>query len=767
MKIMNKMNQILLTLILGIGLILGYVPSIFAQEGTSEDFTLEEITVTAQKRAENQQKVPIAMEVVSGEALKEEGRTDIDQILNNVSSVLINTAEDGLRVSIRGMSNDNAIFDNMQTSKPTVAVNKDGVYTNRSSGNTDLFDIERVEVLFGPQSTLYASASPGGVVNVVTADPKLDKVEGSGTFEYGNYANLKTSGSMNTPLGKTTALRAAFSTSAHDGYLSNGGDDEDIKSGRLKALYKPSDKLSIVLTGEISKSISQGFTGAKTFINQDDATFTDGTPLKDPWTGKTDTPQLAMKRDERRISAHIDLDFGYTGTLSVVPAYTKAKNNRSGTETRQEGPPGMGGNEFQATSYMNGIVTEKSVEARMASSVDFPFKWILGLNIYRSLEHMHAWYFELGDEDPDVMDSNRLSIGEQNTTALYGNITYPITEAFRVTAGARKTSDELINIGYQWSGTGDPNIMELGRDGRSIMEYNDPDYKLGVEYDLAADSMFFADWSTSYRVNGKGPDKVMPPEKLKAYTLGSKNRFLDNKLQLNLSAYYYDYQNYFTVGDPLDTIYDANGNGRVDAGETQRQQDLGALTTGDATVYGFDLQTTTIITVNDKLDFSVSYVKKKFSGLIFDYKPITNWIGLDDISYNGLEMTNAPHWTVNLNYSHNFNLPNGGVLTPRLEYRFQSSYLMSWQREYISLAQHDDGSYYYYREPRGDVTIQESYRTGDFSLLYAHPNGQFTVTAYVRNLENYALKRSLIGQGGGELRLSPPRTIGGVLTVRF
>jgi hypothetical protein len=205
----------------------------------------------------------------------------------------------------------------------------------------------------------------------------------------------------------------------------------------------------------------------------------------------------------------------------------------------------------------------------------------------------------------------------------------------------------------------------------------------------------------------------------------------------------------------------------VDPGETQRQQDLGALTTGDATVKGFDLQTTTIITANDKVDFSVSYVDKYFSGLIFDYKPITNWIGLPDISYNGLEMTNAPHWTVNLNYSHSFQLPNGGVLTPRLEYRFQTSYFMNWQRENISLAQAEDGTYYYYRSFRGDVTIQDAYRMGDFSLLYAHPNGQFTMTAYVKNLENYALKRSLIGQGGGELRLAPPRTFGAVMTIRF
>jgi len=404
----------------------------------------------------------------------------------------------------------------------------------------------------------------------------------------------------------------------------------------------------------------------------------------------------------------------------------------------------------------------------MASSADFPFKWIVGFNAYRSIENMHQWYFELNDADPDVMDSNRKSIGEQNTTALYANITYPITEAFRVTGGFRKTSDELINEGFQWSGVGDPNILGPGRDGRSVMEYTDPDYKVGVEYDLGENSMLFTDWSTSYRVNGKGPDKVMPPEKLAAYTLGSKNRFFNNKLQLNFSAYYYDYKDFFTVGDPVNTIDDYDGDGQVDYGvETEQRHDLGQLTTGDATVKGFDLQTTTIITANDKLDLSISYVTKKFADIIFDYTDLTNNLGLADMSYNGLEMTNAPHWTINLNYSHSILLPGGGVITPRLEYRFQSSYLMTWQREYISLAQYPDGTYYYYREPRGNIILQEAHRLGDLSLLYAHANGAWTANFYVKNLENYALKRSLIGQGGGELRLGPPRTYGAVLTVRF
>jgi len=168
---------------------MGDVSAVFAQESADDEFTLEEITVTAQKREENQQKVPIAMETISGETIKELGKTDIDQILSTVSSVIVNKAADGMRVTLRGMSNDNSMFQGRQVSTPTVAVNMDGAYTNRSAAGDNLFDIERVEVLYGPQSTLYSTASPGGVVNVVTANPKLDNFEASATLEGGNYNN--------------------------------------------------------------------------------------------------------------------------------------------------------------------------------------------------------------------------------------------------------------------------------------------------------------------------------------------------------------------------------------------------------------------------------------------------------------------------------------------------------------------------------------------------------------------------------------------------
>jgi iron complex outermembrane receptor protein len=175
-KVMNKRYFLFfMTLTIGFILAFGDVSALFAQETDAEEFTLEEIIVTAQKREENQQKVPIAMEVIKGDTLALMGKDNVDDILKDVSNVMINTSSDGMRVSMRGIADDSGVMEGQHVGGSTVAINVDGAYNNMSNVGNNLFDVERVEVLFGPQSTMYGSNSPGGIINVETANPKTDQ----------------------------------------------------------------------------------------------------------------------------------------------------------------------------------------------------------------------------------------------------------------------------------------------------------------------------------------------------------------------------------------------------------------------------------------------------------------------------------------------------------------------------------------------------------------------------------------------------------------
>jgi iron complex outermembrane receptor protein len=123
----------------------------FSQDGGEDEFFLEEITVTAQKREENKQKTAITMDVITGEDVKQIGRKNLDDILSTLSSVTIKKSADGYRVAIRGVDDYIAPLQGMQITTPTVAVNTDGVYSNRNDAGS-FFDLERVEVLYGPRA---------------------------------------------------------------------------------------------------------------------------------------------------------------------------------------------------------------------------------------------------------------------------------------------------------------------------------------------------------------------------------------------------------------------------------------------------------------------------------------------------------------------------------------------------------------------------------------------------------------------------------------
>lgn len=748
---MKKGLMLILMVSIGFGLVISDHPWVNAQE--TEEFTLEEITVTAQKREENQQKVPIAMEVLSGEDFKEQGRNDIDEILETISSVMIQAAEDGLRVSIRGMSNDNSPFMNISISTPTVAVHTDGVYTSKNTGNQNLYDIERMEVLFGPQSTLYASTSPGGIVNIVTAKPNTDKYEASGVLEYGNYNFLHTEGILNAPLSDTTALRAAFSTAVHDGYLTNGSMDEDTKSARLKALFQPNDKFSLLLTGELNKSGGQGFASVATFDNQDD--------VDNPWSSRSENAGLGVDMKQKEITASIDWDLGI-GSLTIVPAYSTETGYSSGS-AQGMAPPGMIAPTYMTTTDRS--TKERGIEARITSSEDFPFKWILGGNIHKARQDQSQEQISqtAGSED---RYGSRYNI--QRTKAIFGNITYPVTDRFRLTGGLRVSSDSNFTYNYEMPGPGGVETIQSCE-----ISYSSPDYKVGIEYDLSENAMLYADWTTSYRTTGSAAsEKPLVPELLTAYTVGSKNRFLGNKLQLNVSAYFYDYQDFLANAPPMMTVVDENNNGVWDydpvtgEGETTMWFDEGCMQQGDAHFIGFDIQTSTIITANDRLDLSVSYVKKEFVNLVFDYEPITNSLGLPDLDYAGKQMPQAPNWKGTANYNHNFQLGNGGILSLNLDVNYTSKYCINWQAYQTSISiDLETGDYSAGIVSTSDVRWQEAYYIGDASLVYTHPDGKWSISAYGKNIANYAVKRFMDGMGN--MFLNNPRTYGAVLSVKY
>jgi iron complex outermembrane recepter protein len=772
---MNKRSfQIIPALIVGLMFVFGDAFLLCAQEASSEEFTLEEIIVTAQKRAENQQKVAIAMDVITGDQLNETGKTNVNDILSNISTVMINNSTDGMRVSIRGLTETEGFDKDVHTSTPTVAINIDGAYNSRSSAGMNLFDIERVEVLYGPQSTLYASTSPGGIVNVVTAAPKTDRYSANISVEAGNFGLKNIQFAGNAPILKDVlAMRLAAQIYQRDPFVAGSSDiATDARSVRLKTLFQPNDKFSATATVSYTKRTNGGMMGGqvKAFDYQDGHWYTaeggmgatvwtkDG-KVTNPWTaaasGSMPTPpgmrpmgQNKAAQITKGITGEINWDTGI-GNLSVVPQYSKTTSDDHGTYTDS-------GQEWTVFTTMRG--SQKGVEARMTSAEDFLFKWIAGVNYYKSNESRVFTY-----NQPDSTDNSFENWMENK--AAFANITYPLSDKFRGTAGYRRTWDKVKSVE-------EPVVWES-----QGMDYSKPDYSLGVEYDLAENSMLYANYATSYRMWGQAVNRggrTQPPEKLKAYTVGAKNRFMENKLQLNASAYYYYYENKsanmsadgnLNTGDVYeDELADPDGN-PVDVnginGPGEHVLITGGMNLdpwngqwGAFRTIGVDVSAEWLPTSKDRVTLGISYLNAEWSDLVIKYywqkADGGHFWATDGKSYNGYTNTYSPTWTITASYEHNFELGSYGMLVPHVDAQYKSDYRMDFLPAN-------------YR-----ITYQEPYFIYNGSVTFTHASGRWTLNAYVKNATDYAAKNFYGSTGGGaSFGISDPRTYGGVLSIKF
>jgi iron complex outermembrane receptor protein len=695
--IVKKIFMYLFTVILGSGFVIGDLPSAFGQE--TGEFTLEEITVTAQKRLEDSQKVPIALSTLSGDQIAEMGGTTLKDSLNTLASVTIMQVNEGLNVSIRGMDNDGMPGD----SAGMVGITVDGVSSNNfATGYSGLYDVSRVEVLSGPQGTLYSRNSGGGVVNMITNDPNTAGFDAMGSIEIGNYNTLNAQAAINAPVNEKSALRLALSTTDRDGYIDNGTDDNDSKSMRLKYLYNFHQDMSAVLSYENVRTSGkgQGREGVKPFVDEDD--------VENPWTGTYDGEYFYNDIDSNKYSMTLTWNTGI-GQLTFLPSYTSL-DRKFGTPqaNRQTGEVGQN----------NCVDTEEetSGELRMNSSADSVGTWVMGLYYYRK-----KW----SDVSASPSDLN-YNILDNPTAAVFGNLTYPLSDRFRATVGGRYTKDhEQMEFEISDAVTNEVRMYE-----NWDVKSSHFDYKLGIEYDLSGASMIWLENSTGYRQGYRGSES----QDLNAYQIGIKNRFMDQRLQLNATAYYYDYTNY-QVRSMLDYVDPETGAVWMDFGAG----------TGDATVYGLDFDTQFLFTKNDLVTFSGSYLHSAVSGLTIEYQ-----FSPPSSQYEEAPLNNSPEWTLTGGYKHYFYLGNGGTFTAGFDLRYRTEYYCSFQ-DYI-------------QNPNDRTNWEPNHMMANAALNYASPDGKWSINAYMKNIENHAEK---VGKMMSSLRLSAPRTFGAVLSLRF
>lgn len=750
--------------VLSASLIIDTAPS-FAQASA-----LEEVIVTANRREESLQSVAMAVSAFSEDMMRDQGIVDLKGITERTPGFTMGTFNPGQpQLYIRGIgSNEDGAGGDQ-----SVIVFIDEVYIGRSAGmDIDLFDLERVEVLRGPQGTLFGKNVVGGAVNLITRKPTEETVM-QVEATVGDYNARTLRGLISGELSEGAYGKASFSTRRRDGYFESAVNDlpqytgakvtdtHDINSDsfRLGLRFTPSEDLEINLSGSYSQMDKLG---------QPDHYIA---PSSAPGVGYLASVALIPNYDNKiHTGLFVDAGFFESTTNSVMARIDWDINDNllltSITSLRNveaENSDLIGGTESgnpinQLTAsviapgttilYGANFYTDDSdtltQELRLTSIGDGPLQWVGGL--YYMQEETHR--IESLGVGVDVAPPGGAILGavpylpgsddqnnETTSMAIFGQATYDLTDKLSITAGARYTSEKKK---LDRTGTADLLGLVGAFDFETSKKWNDTTLKASIEYQQTDDIFWYATYSEGFKsggYQGLAPTEIaastpFDPEFAELLEAGIKSEWFDKKMRINASIFTTDYQD-LQILQLLAPESLASQGIQTEVLVTQNA--------ADAIVEGLELEFTIFPIENLTIQGSATWLDTEFDNFSVPTGYRAPSDGLTDRSGNGLR--NAPDFAYNLLVRYDWQLSSGGSLAAQIDWRYKD---LVWQ------------------EPDNLVfAAVPEYNAGDFRLIYTTPSGNTQVTAWVTNFtdEDYFL-HNYPALGVGNATPAPPRMVG-------
>lgn len=742
-----------------------------AQSAVQADNGIQEIVVTAQRRAESLQKAAVAVTAVTGDALANAGVTDTVNLGKLVPALIAQPSAGSTSFYLRGVGTNagNSFRDN------AVAFNFAGVFVSRPTAPVGTFyDLERVEVVKGPQGTLYGRNATGGAINVLPKRPRFDEIGGEVSLEYGNYNNKRGSLALNVPLADKAAIRVAAQIVDRDGYLSDGYDDEKGEALRASLLVEPVEGWSFYLAGDYFHQRGKG----AGIVLLPSAKF--ATPALSDRIGGSDPLSVAAVKAYAATLGAPPFCGGFgnlvnSGCVSTPGTDGYLDNNFYGISATLEGDlggstltiiPAYRRTEVDFLTYVPAFVgsiqdnsDQKSLEVRLSSNGEGPLKYVFGGFLFNE-DQTATDYFAQGNLsttrfNPELSTRSR---------AIFGQLSYSLSSTFRLIAGARYTNEKKTQL-TQIAAGGLPGVINppYSAPFTGDLKFERVTWKAGVEWDAGPNSLIYANVATGFKTGGffvaAPPDNTYAPEKLTAYTVGTKNRLFDNRLRLNLEAFYWDY-----VDQQISLVSGIKAsNGIYSQGGV-------TVNAGRARMYGVEAEFEIVPTSRDHLSGTLQYLNGKYLSLLTSNfsstgaplppgcpvvasrlaNPGINNARFYDTDCSGKPTVNSPRWNFALNYEHRF------PVSPTLE-------MTAGARTSIESSRYSN------------VTFQEDQKQGGFMtsdlwLTLASRSEGWTLTGYVNNLENkviiaQAVNRPILDISYASLR--PPRTYGVRVGYKF
>ncbi len=678
---------------------------------------LEEIVVTAQRKSERLQKVPIAVSTVSGRQLEAHGETNTLSLIDTVPNLSLNTGGTVVSPYLRGVGT-NASDPNDEQS---VATYFDGVYIGSPIGNIFAFnDIDRIEVLKGPQGTLFGRNATGGVIQVITRDP-IQTPSGQVSVGYGNYNTITSS--MYATGGITPTLAgsvAAVFNDNLDGYGKDLGTGKDTYRRndlglRTKLKWTPTDQTTVRLEADYEHSrtdgspyqVEPGVAGANGVISRVPPYDTDTN-----WPNSANTETFGA-------SLHVDHDFDFMKLVNIT-----AFRNTSELYYLDEDSTTLP----LVNSHLHSQAQTFSQELQLLSENDSTLQWVVG-GYYYNARYAYAPFYlgglaALGGFGLPYVDID----GEQRTSSgsFYGQATYPIFADTHFTAGLRYTAEYESDRGS--AHYADLTLLDVPVRSTRFERLT---WRFALDHEFTDNITGYVSdnrgiKSGGYNLLGPGSPAYFP-EILDAYEIGLKTRLLHDTLQFNVAGFYYDYKDI-----QVQTIQE----GAVDT-----------LNAAAATLKGFDFDARYLVlpglTISAGLGYTDGYYSDFPNAPKTPASPLDGPQTLEDASGN--RTVNAPRWTANGSADYAIPTEYGGLL---------ADVTFTYRGKTFTAADNRQ--------------IIPSYTLVNASLTWTSPNNLYKVQAWARNLGDTVYYVSRPETTVGDIQeFGPPRTYGFTLTRNF
>ena len=705
-------------------------PSLFAAE-------LEQVIVTSQKRTESLQEVPAAVTAITSAAIQEGGVTGIADIAAKAPGFnfsQFNIGEPQLYLRGIGSSNDSAAAD------APVAVFLDDVYIGRAGGASfDLYDIERVEVLRGPQGTLFGKNVVGGALSVITTRPSRD-FEAKVGASFGNL-NLRTfKGYVTGPLTDNLAGKVSLMTRTRDGYASNAitGEkyqDQDNMSGRAQTLFTPRNDLQILLGIDASHDTDNGNCRVAGNLGKDTRSLAVRTLLQNTWDKYTGGDKRKCFTDqntyeERHIyGSLLKVDWDVASDMS----FTSVTGWRASNYTWADdlGGAKFGTVPFSLLDRADEKADQVSQELRLSGGDEGKLDWVTGAFFMRERVNRNERF--IGAFVPASTRDGDVAFAQSVTTlsdAVFGHVKWRFIEDWSLSLGGRYSYDKKGvyqgGFNYETNGTAPGIPMQSPYSVTASKSWSEFTPSASLDYQVSDNGFIYATISKGYK-SGAYPSQAsagstatvpLDPETVWNYELGAKTEWLDNRLRVNVATFYMKYSDLqiFALSPTL-LLVASNGN---------------------ATSKGMDVEVQAALTDNLYLSGSYSYLRTEYTKYLE--------AGVDR---SGNLLARAPRNSYSLDLNYDQTLGSLGKLG------FGGGY--DWK-----------GAFYF--DPSNDPVVEErAHGLLGAHVAYTAPGDKLTVTLWGKNLQDtlYRVHAIRSSTAGSTDVFGEPRTYGATVEYKY